>query len=343
MKRLITVLFIVALFMPLVVQAAGTYPINYRNVSNPRSLTDLLLDRFKGVDTSLARSGIADPTGTVYWVDGNRSTAGNGLTFDTAFNTLSAAMAASHANIAVTSRRKWASRNTIFVIADEIEEDLTTMAQKTDIIGLGSNDGYPGYAEIRGTWIVPSTVSYPGCRFYNMMFVDAGATPIWDVDGQYGLEFHNCIFNASAASTGGILASECSYMKVDNCRFEAVSSSVEFDTYGIKIENDTNAIYGVRILNSFIQTAGIGIDWDETESYNCIIDGCTIRSTGLWVDEEGDGVIVQNNIAYTAVDCDTSTAGYDFLLANAANNLQIASGGTDTYDQIPYIAVAESP
>ena len=162
MKRLILVTFILSLFVPLALGAAGTYPINYRNVSNPQSLTDLLINRFGGLEAGAKTAGIADPTGTIFWVDGNATTAGNGKTFRGAFNTLSAAMAASHADIAVSSRRAWATRNTIFVIADSITEDLTAMAQKTDIIALGSNDGYAGRAKIVGTWIIPSTTSYPG-------------------------------------------------------------------------------------------------------------------------------------------------------------------------------------
>lgn len=327
MKRLITVLFIFTLFMPLVVQAAGTYPINYRNVSNPRSLTDLLLDRFGYLSTVTNAVG-PQLKGTVYYVDGNKSTAGTGLGgWGNAFNTLSAAMAASHANIAVSSRRAWASRNTIYVRADGITEDLTTLAQKTDIIGVGSNDAYEK-ALITGTWIVPSTTAYIGCHFYNMQFTDAGATPIFDLDGQAGVEFHGCLFDASAATTGGILASECSYMRIDGCEFTAVTASQEFDTYAIKIEDDTNAIYNVYIENNTIRTAGIGLDFDETGAVGCWARNNYLFTGGMGIDSEDIvGLMVVGNRHITTLGEADDTSN-DFNILYAVDN--IVTGGTGT-------------
>jgi hypothetical protein len=276
--------------------------------------------------------------GTVYYVDGNKTTAGNGTSWDDAYNTLSAAMAASHANIAVSSRRAFASRNTIFVRADEITEDLTTMAQKTDIIGVGSNDGYKK-AGITGTWIIPDTVSYLGCRFFNMMFTDEGATAIFDLDTQGGIEFHNCLFDGGTSTTIGLQAEESSWLVVNNCEFSRVNVNLGFSASAIKIVDDTNRIFGCRITNNIIMTAGIGIDWDETQSSNCWITDNYINATGLTIDEEGDGVFVVRNRLITAVDTSTSTAGYDFSLALAADNVQ--TGSTGETDEVPFRLQAE--
>lgn len=273
--------------------------------------------------------------GTVYYCDGNKSTAGTGLGgWSNAFNTLSAAMAASHANIAVSSRRAWASRNTIYVRADAITEDLTTMAQKTDIIGVGSDDAFEK-ALIIGTWIIPDTVSYLGCHFYNMKFYDDGAGgALWDIDTQAGTEFHGCVFNANATDTIGLQVEECQNLIVNSCEFSDQGTNGGFTASAIKIVDDTDAIWNYRFINNIIRSDGIGIDCDETagEALWCI--GNYFDTTGLWVDDEGDDMLVIQNNAVTAVDTGTSTAGYDFNLAKATGNIQTGSGGET--DEIPY-------
>jgi len=280
-----------------------------------------------------------DFQGTIYYVDGNKITAGTGTGgWDNAFNTLSAAMAASHANIADTTRRAWASRNTIYVRADGITEDITKLCDKTDIIGVGSNDAYNGLAKITGSWIIPDTVSYIGCRFYNMFFIDSGASAIMDIDTQPGLEFHNCHFEATALTTIGLQIEESNFLVVDNCEFSMVSSTMAFTASAIKIMQDTDAIYDCKITNNIIMGA-IGIDWDETASYNCWITDNYICSTGMTIDCEDDNVFVINNRLITDIDTTTSTAGYDFNIQLAAGNIQM--GDTGLGDSIPFLKIAE--
>ena len=280
-----------------------------------------------------------DFEGTVYYVDGNKLVAGTGTGgWDNAFNTLSAAMAASHANIASTSRRAWASRNKIYIRADGITEDITKLCDKTDIIGVGSNDAYNGLAKITGSWIIPDTVSYLGCRFYNMFFTDTGASAIFNVDSQQGLEFHNCRFDATALTTIAIQASESNWMVVDNCDFTIVSSAMPFTASTIKILQGTNAIYGCRISNNRIMGA-IGITCEETQAYGCWITDNYIRSTGLTIDEDSSLIHVINNRLITDVDTSTSTAGYKFNIQLAAGNIQM--GATGLGDSIPFLKIAE--
>lgn len=277
--------------------------------------------------------------GNTYYVDGNKSdNSGNGLTWTTAFQKLSSAMALSHANIALSVQRGWAWRNVIYVKGDEIVEDFTALAQKTDIIGVGSNDGYKK-AGITGTWIIPDTTSYIGCRFYNMMFTDTGANPIFDVDTQGGLEFHDCLFDSSALTTIGLQIEETSWLVVDNCEFSRVDASLGFSTAAIHIIDDTNPIYGCKITNNTIMTAGIGIDWDETQSYNCWANDNYIYATGLTIDEEGDNLFVVNNRLITGVNTATVTAGYDFSLITSVGNLQ--TGSNNDTDYVPFIEQSE--
>jgi hypothetical protein len=86
----------------------------------------------------------ANPTGAMdYFVDLNTSNAtADGLSWDTAFDTIAEAITASNASITLTANRWWARRNRIFVLGDGIAESLTVLPEKCDVIGLGS-DLYP--------------------------------------------------------------------------------------------------------------------------------------------------------------------------------------------------------
>jgi len=297
---------------------------------------------FRDEGLSLMRSDLdalyrPEVSGQIYFVDGNKSDdSGDGTTWETAYQKLTTAMAASHANIGLTANRAWAKRNRIYVVGDELVEDFTAMAQKTDIIGCGANNGY-AKAGITGTWIIPDTVDYMSCRFYDLMFTDTGANAIFDLDTQSGIEFHNCLIDSSTSTTIGIQAEESSWLVIDNCEFSRVSASLGFSTACIQIVQDTNAIYGCRIENCRINGAAIGIDWNETESYNCIIDNNVIYATGLPIDCESDDVLVTRNMQMTAVDCDTYAVGtgFDYDLNHAAGNILMGSGSGAVANEVP--------
>ena len=137
----------------------------------------------------IPQTGNIETAGDVWYVDGNRpNDGGAGTSWADAFQKLSTAMAISHTDIARSADRQWAGRNTIYVKGDSITEDLTALAQKTDIRGVGSFNAFDGYASLVGTITITSGTNYAGCRFYNMAFQDddAGGVLI-DVDGQSGL------------------------------------------------------------------------------------------------------------------------------------------------------------
>lgn len=344
MRKFIALLMVLAVMVVVSIAEVPLADINHRAVTGPRFDRDLRTwFGIVNTDTTESAGGRSDGLksgGTVYYVDGNKSTAGTGLGgWDNAFNTLSAAMAASHANIAITSRRAWASRNTIYVRADAITEDITALAQKTDIIGVGSNDGYEK-ALIVGTWVIPDTTAYIGCHFYNMQFRDDGAGgAIFDLDTQSGTEFHGCLFDGGATDTIALQVEECQFLVVSGCEFSDVSETLPWSASAIKVVQDTDPIFGYKIVGNIISTAGIGIDWDETVSANCWITDNYIRATGLTIDDEGDDVFVINNRLITDVDTTTSTAGYDFNIQLSAGNIQM--GTTGLGDTIPFAKIAE--
>ena len=293
--------------------------------------------------TSIPTVGNAELQGDIWYVDGNRlNNSGDGKTWASAYKLLATAMAASHADIARSSDRQWAARNTIYVKGDEIEEDITKLAQKTDIIGVGSNSGY-GKAGITGTWIIPDTVNYMGCHFYNMMFTDEGATAIWDVDTQSGLEFHECLFDSGTSTTIGIELNESDLLVIDNCEFTVVSATKGFSTAAIVVVNATNVLYDIKITNNIIETAGIGIDWNESDSHNCWIADNYIFATGLVIDDDGDQCRVVNNRLITEVDVDThgENTGWDFNPNLSVGNELIGSA-SEVSNTIPIVEESDA-
>lgn len=273
--------------------------------------------------------------GTIYYVDGNKSTSGTGTGgWDNAFNTLTAALAASHADMAVSAKRKWAGRNTIFCMGDALTEDLVLLAQKTDIIGVGNNNPY-NKCGLKGNHDIPSTTATPSCRFYNFQFWGDEAAELWDVDGQSGLEFHGCLFQANASATVGLEASECSFLIVKNSEFGSPDRTIaKFTSSAIEIPNDTAAPTNIKIVGNIIDSGGVGINWDETVSVSCWINDNYIFSNGMPIDDEGDDVHVVNNRMITLIDTDTPTNGYDFNGELASGNF-LTGSGTLGQDNVP--------
>ena len=333
MKKL---LIFIALLMITTMSYAevDTSEITFSNVTSNR-FDRYLRGWFSQVNDDMRTAGSIDPSGTVYYVDGNKSTAGTGTGgWSNAFNTLSAAMAASHANIAVSSRRAWASRNTIFVIGDAITEDLTKLAQKTDIIGLGSYNQYKK-AGIIGAHVIEaaSTAHYMGCRIYNLQFRDDGAGGIlFDIPiNQNGIEFIDCDFQSNATDTIGLRLGGCHDTKITNCTFRTNTSGVGFSTAAIQVLEGDGALTNVNITGCQINAgAGVGIDWDETTTINSWIVGNYIHSTaamGIDTDDEA-GVMVYDNRILTSGLAQADNTSNDFNILYAGRNIVTGTSGT---------------
>ena len=165
---------------------------------------------------------MVNPSGGVdYYVDGNtNNTVRDGASWATAYATLTPAMAASHANIALSANRAWARRNRIFCIGDNITENLTTLAQKTDIIGVGQADGQQPGCRLEGNHVIAGT--FPGCRFINMQFIasGAGATIMTLVTGQGAAQFIGCRFLVGATCVVGLKATAVTDLVVQDCEFD---------------------------------------------------------------------------------------------------------------------------
>jgi len=262
---LVLVIIAAVMFIPSddVTAQVNTKNINFNTVQPTNDLVKILQKSFNQVNQDVLQAGGGAglwSNGKVYFVDGNKLIAGSGTGgWSNAFNTLSAALAASHADIAVSSQRHFASRNTIFVQGDMIDEDITALAQKTDIIGVGSNDFAPK-AGISGNWAIAATTNYQGCRFFNMDFSDSAAGGVlFAIDGQSGVEFYNCTFDSAATDTVGLSITSSSWTKVIGCDFGPVSGAGRgFSVAAIQVIED-DPVYQALIQGNYISGA-VGID-----------------------------------------------------------------------------------
>lgn len=195
-----------------------------------------------------------------YYVDSNAGVDTNsGLSWDQAFKKLSKALAASHASIAAASKG-YAARNRIFFKGDQTAtadgENLVLLAQKTDIIGVGSTD-WKSKPQLIGTHVIPATDEAHGCRFINVAFKGPVAVggDIWTVTDIHGLAFINCDFhgNSTTAATAAIVATACIDLQIIACNFMGAFSDAV-------IELGAGQADGFLVKDCFIQGANMGID-----------------------------------------------------------------------------------
>lgn len=251
----------------------------------------------------------ADGNGKTYYVDGNAGLDTNdGSSWEKAFKKLSVALAASHANIASGSTG-WAARNRIFFKADQVAtadgEDLTKLAQKTDIIGVGSTD-MRSMPQLMGNHVIPNTVSYMGCRFINVSFKGPVLTggDIWTITGQHGIEFIGCEFDGSSttAATAAIIATACSRLAVRDCVFRGAYTDAV-------IEIGAGQADDLVIERNFIQGANMGID----------ISGSATFAAGKYG-------LIKANILSTTLACINDAEAKSFVIGNRGTTL--AAKGT---------------
>lgn len=334
MKKFIVLIMLLA--VSIVGAAVDVTEINFSNVQSG-NFDRYLRGWVETLNDDIVLAGGLRSGGTVYYVDGNKVTAGNGTSWDDAFNTLSAALAVSHANIAISSRRAWASRNTIFVRADAITEDLTKLAQKTDVIGVGSYNQYKK-AGIIGDHVIEaaSTAHYVGCRLINMQFRGDGGGILFDIPiNQNGIEFINCDFQQNGGETIALRLGGNHDTRITNCIFRPNTSGVGFSTAAIQVLEGAGALTNVRISGNQIGSGGIGIDWNETGSLNCWITDNLFFTTAMVIDtDDATQVMVMRNRGASLLNSGDNTIS-DFNIKYAADN--IFTGDNDTKN-IPSIA-----
>lgn len=251
-------------------------------------------------------NGSQDISGSTYFVDGNSGLDSNdGSSWENAFKTLAKAFAISHADIARGSDR-WARRNTIYAAGDAFTEDLVVLPQKTDVIGVGSYDGFQK-AGIIGNH-VPVNTAY-GCRLINFQFRgdSSGGDMFTLVAGNSGLGFYGCDFHADGgtAATGAILGTAVRFLTVEGCHFNGAFSDAVIE---LAAGNGGWTI----IRNNIIEGANQGIDVKTgftSSAENSYIIGNVFKTTLACINDT-DGVFhLIDNRGITAANKGASLAG----------------------------------
>lgn len=283
-----------------------------------------------------------NPSGGIdYFVNSNlAATAGTGYTWDTAFKTLSEAMAVSHAAIA-SGRAYWAAMNRIFYKGDSNTEVLTTLAQKTYIIGVGSGGGHRSMPCIVGEHII-GAVAYVSCVFVHMGFMpatnngDIFTTP----KEMNGLAFIGCDFqseNGAAIAGSAIVATGMSNLRIENCKF-----GTKFSDSVLELKPSATRMEQCIIKNNTIIGADKGIEFvtglAPSSAYTGpIVEGNTIHTAGLCIDDADQAYVrvVRNNCITAA---DDGTAGVGIIKCNvktAVDNKVSSAAGQNADFPVP--------
>ena len=267
--------------------------------------------------------------GADYYVDGNTvNTVQDGASWATAFDTVAEALAASHARIGTSAFRSWAVRNRIFCVGDALVEDLTKLAQKTDVIGVGQCDGQGPGARIQGNHVI-DTGAYIGCRFFNVAFLDNDATgTILTVPQQSGaLELHNCNFLTGTATVIGLQLTAVTDALVANCRFLGSWTS-SFSTAAAKMLGACHRfrIVGTSFGNTHATGVGLLIDSGFTANGFARLQDCVFNTTAMALNDAAAALSCIDNrfIVGTVKAVNTSIV---YSAAKSAGNLITGSDG----------------
>ncbi len=290
----------------------------------------------------LSAGGIMEPfsAGTkggapsVFYVDGNVVSSGNGLGWLSAFKTLAEGLLAAHTYQGTSGNRAWAHRAVVYVAGDDLDEDLTLLAEKSDVIGVGSANTKHG-PRLYGNHTIQAsaTDNYNGCAFYNITFTPQAAGIVMDIPtGHHGIEWHKCFFEWAASSVTGIRITACNDSWIDSCRF-VKASGTGFSTAAISF--GAGSTINNLISDNFIDAnVGITIDSGVTVSDgNYIVDNYVI-AVGVTIDDNDDTWYVINNRCISEGTLGANS--YDFNVAKAADN--VITGSNNTLD-VPIKAV----
>lgn len=244
--------------------------------------------------------GFIPNAGKTYYVSRNITASGDGLTWDTAFKTITEAVTA--VNTAYTAAvQPSKGRNNIIYVGEGwyAEQPMTLTANDTTIIGMapGSHDstvlyGVPVAGTFSGTAAGPALqLTCSNCTIMNMGFYTsdplyaavqdgghASDTHLSATSNSYNNKFVNCSFIRDVADgeLGGLDIASNEGPIVEDCRF-----STSCKTFGIRIRTNgvTNPV-GVHIKDCKFVGTETGII--KAAGSDCIVQHC------LFIDDTTD-------------------------------------------------------
>lgn len=255
---------------------------------------------------------------TVYYVDGNCGSDGNGgSSWNDALKTIAKALALSHADIA-SGAYGWAARNVVYIRGDTFTEDLVLFADKTDVIGCGSYDRWHQAGIVGNHVPVGSTM---GLRFINIHFKSpATGGDIFTIPATVsGLCFIDCTFDgySSTKATGAIVATTPPSLTIQGCKFFGDYTDAVIEIAG------TGEAADLLIADNFIQGKNQGIDVKPTIT-STQFPGYIVRNyvstTTECINEASGTIFVHDNRCVTAAN--KGSAGAGAVVAGAKMMLQ---------------------
>ena len=229
-----------------------------------------------------------DISGKTFFVDANRANSGgDGKSWDTAYKTIAAGLAASHADISLSSNRAWAKRNTVYYCGDAISETLVLAAEKTDLIGVGSDVG--SMPKVTGNFTIGTAVS--SFRVINMGFVPTTTAPVITFPaGMHGWELHHVkLYKIEGVTNSAMLLSTDSrdFTMKDTFIFEDARANKS--TIGFNIAGTTAGVGRSLIQDCYISgTEAFNVV--DTSAYfeGAICRNTIFNATALCVDDDSD-------------------------------------------------------
>lgn len=229
-----------------------------------------------GENGKLIRTGV----GREFFVAGNWGADTNdGLSWDTPFLTLAAAITANNADVAA-DKYGWATRNRIYFTADPSTESLTSFPAKCDVIGVGSCDAYP-MPTLKGRHT--AAAEHLGCRWFNIRFRPEASGDIFTLSAyDNGMAFIGCQFvgvESTITTSNAIVTAACELLTIMDCDFDGA-----FGNEVIYI--GTGNASGLKIIGNRIRGGAS--------------DGIYIKTDATFTSVNGAGII-KDNFIYVAL------------------------------------------
>ena len=285
--------------------------------------------------------GQQDISGNAFFVDANVLTSGgDGKSWDTAYKTIAAGLAAADTDIGLSSNRAWARRNTVFYCGDDISETLVLAAEKTDLIGVGSDGG--SFPRVTGNFTIGTAVS--GFRIINMGFVPTTIAPVITFPtAMHGWELHHChLYKVEdLLNSAQLLSTDCRDFVMKHTNIYPDSSAVK-STIGFNVAGTTNGVGRARIEDCLI----VGVEAFNVVDTSAYFEGALCKNTTFIADAL---CIDDNSDAFAFVDCRLITAATITGIAGGGvvdwNPALIAGNyatGADTWGPLPDLAAHTS-